>query len=370
MLSKGAGYILAIIAAICNGSFLVPFKVESVAVMKIDPIVFQLYATIGIFIMAWIAAIFLPYNSEYVSQSGEKLDFVPLGALAGSLMVLSMTFSFLATRKIGVALAQGIFGGLAIVVSYIWGTLLFGESASSVALSVFGVITIVLGTVGIGASRELSTWILRRFPWLGQRMASLASSRSTSHANTLDEENHENWGISPLSTVDDSTRQRLAQNVENEIASSDFFVGVVYAVICGIIGGTTLVPLYYVPTKYQGLAFLPSFGIGSLITAPIVLVIYCKTMNVALPPLRLHMGVYMGILAGMVWTINTILTIGAIPILGYAVAFPLVHCSVFISGLWGIFLFKELQGYPLGAVVFYASGMILLAGAVMISIGT
>ena len=130
MLSKGGGYILAIIAAFCNGSFLVPYKIESVTAMKIDPIVFQLYATVGIFLMSWIAAMFLPFNSEYVANAGEKLNFVPLAALAGCLMVLSMTFSFFATRKIGVALAQGIFGGLAIVVSYIWGTILFGESAT------------------------------------------------------------------------------------------------------------------------------------------------------------------------------------------------------------------------------------------------
>ncbi len=164
MISDGAGFVFAVIAAVCNGSFLVPFKAKAVMELRVDPLVFQIYASIGIFIASWFLVVFIQFNPDFVSGTSTQFTFVPLAVVAGCCVVLSMTFSFFATRIIGVTLAQGIFGGLAIIVSYIWGSLLFHEKASSPALSVFGIIFIVLGIGAIGACKEISDFIIHRFP--------------------------------------------------------------------------------------------------------------------------------------------------------------------------------------------------------------
>lgn len=390
MISDGAGFIFAVIAAICNGSFLVPFKSKAVMDLRVDPLVFQIYASMGIFIASWFLVIFLQYNPQFVGGTSTHFAFVPLAVLAGCFVVLSMTFSFFATRKIGVALAQGIFGGLAIIVSYIWGLLLFHEEASNPVLSVFGIILIVIGIAAIGACKELSSILVVKFPNMANWLSPTNSVRSQRVSKALDDS--EAWGISPpenttemesgVSNNDKQDRLSLVsgdrQQSRHSISSillppsvdrSDFIQGCVYAVLCGIFGGSSLVPLYYIPHEHAGFALFPGFGVGAMITAPVVLVGYCLYFRSPFPPIGFNIGMYSGVLAGIIWMGNCVFTIGAIPVLGYSVAFPLVHTSVFISGLWGIYLFGELDGFALSSGVFFAAGAVLIGGAVMISVG-
>ncbi len=281
MISDGAGFVFAVIAAVCNGSFLVPFKAKAVMELRVDPLIFQIYASIGIFIASWFLVIFIQFNPDFVSGTSTQFTFVPLAAVAGCFVVLSMTFSFFATRIIGVALAQGIFGGLAIIVSYIWGSLLFHEEASSPALSVFGIIFIVLGIAAIGACKEISDFITHRFPSLASRLPSVASSRSQ-HVTKVLEDNE--WGISPTTNSREMEQEVRNNDQEDHNASlvhsrqqshhsslsisliikadkSEFLFGVAYAVLCGIFGGSSLVPLYYIPNEHAGFAMFPAFGV-------------------------------------------------------------------------------------------------------------
>lgn len=43
---------------------------------------------------------------------------------------------------------------------------------------------------------------------------------------------------------------------------------------------------------------------------------------------------------GVLWNVGNVLSIIAIPILGYCVAYPIMQCAVFIAGIWGIGLFQ------------------------------
>jgi multidrug transporter EmrE-like cation transporter len=63
--------------------------------------------------------------------------FSTIGIIAGTLFVLATSASFQAIDYIGVALAQGIWGGIAMVVSYTWGTGIFHEVPSNEGLSIF-----------------------------------------------------------------------------------------------------------------------------------------------------------------------------------------------------------------------------------------
>jgi predicted phage tail protein len=43
-------------------------------------------------------------------------------------------------------------------------------------------------------------------------------------------------------------------------------------------------------------------------------------------------------------------------------AYPIMQCSLFISGIWGVFVFKEIVGWR-AILVFFLSGGVLLGGA-------
>lgn len=334
-------------------------------VLKIHPIIFQLYASIGIFISSWLSAVFLPINPDFVSGAGKSLVFAPYGFLGGVIMVLSMTFGFMATKKIGVALAQGIFGGLAIIVSYIWAVAIFGEVPSSIGLSVSGIALLVLGISGIAASRDVAKFMLTK-------LESIAGSHAGSDIDgqSVHSENHFTMSMESDGNRENSEKDRLTQLKSASTSGTDYVAGVIYSLICGALGGTTLVPLHYVDDAQRGLAFIPSFGTGVLITTPFVMLFYYYIIErQPFPSIPLGKGLIAGMLSGIIWNVSNILSVGAIPILGYGVAFPLVHSAILISGLWGIIKFREFDDLPFAEAVFFVCGGFIIAGAAMISVG-
>jgi multidrug transporter EmrE-like cation transporter len=82
------------------------------------------------------------------SDAGTTFEFEPLGLVAGTLFVMSIAFSFAAIQKIGVALGQGLWGGAAILVSFLWGVIAFGDQVQSVLVA--GVSLCLLGTGVLG----------------------------------------------------------------------------------------------------------------------------------------------------------------------------------------------------------------------------
>jgi multidrug transporter EmrE-like cation transporter len=88
---------------------------------------------------------------------GTKFVVCWQGIVAGLLLVIALGASFLAIDRIGVALAQGVFGGTAILVSYIWGVVVFQEGVKDIALSVVGIILLIMGVIGIALNKTISS---------------------------------------------------------------------------------------------------------------------------------------------------------------------------------------------------------------------
>jgi glucose uptake protein GlcU len=57
----------------------------------------------------------------------------------------------------------------------------------------------------------------------------------------------------------------------------------------------------------------------------------------------------------------------AIPIVGYAIAYPIVQCAILVAGVWGVVVFKEISGNAVK--VFFMSSILVLLGAVFLSLG-
>jgi len=155
---------------------------------------------------------------------------------------------------------------------------------------------------------------------------------------------------------------------------TSFIFGIACALAVGVFGGSLLVPMSFVDEDLSGLAFLPTFGIGCIFASSIILVVYYglimkeNPFNCTFTSSSLY-SVLLGILSGVVWNAGNVCSIFAINGLGYATAYPIFQCALFFGGLWGIFLFKEVTDKK-NIFVFFASALVLFAGAILLSINT
>lgn len=69
---------------------------------------------------------------------------------------------------------------------------------------------------------------------------------------------------------------------------------------------------------------------------------------------------------GFMWNISNVLSIVAIPQIGYAIAYPFLQCALLVGGLWGVFVFREILGPAVK--VFFCSGVVLIVGAVALAL--
>lgn len=116
-------------------------------------------------------------------------------------------------------------------------------------------------------------------------------------------------------------------------------VGILCALLVGLSGGSILVPLHYVPKSQAGLVFIPSFGLGCIVFSPMVCAVAYLYTGI-MPDFQFKKTFLTGLLSGFVWNLSNVLSVVAIPNIGYAVAYPIMQCALLISGMWGIFLFK------------------------------
>ena len=347
------GYVAAVLSAVFNGSFTSPYKIERVAKFNLHPILFTQYVSIGAFLSSLLVIPFLPYNKYVTKFDDDEVDdreatefvFSWLGLIAGTLLVIALGASFLAIERIGVALAQGTFGGTAIIVSYVWGTVIFGESPSNVALSVFGLLLLIVGVLCIALTTNITAKIF-------------STKKSGSEEPLL----QDSLGPDPEARLSE-----VKGTSEAPQSTNDQFIGVAWAILVGFSGGSILAPSHYTQPEEAGLAFIPSFGFGAMIASPILTLCWFGLYERKSPEWNFQC-LPVGVFSGTLWNISNALAVVAIPELGYSVAYPILQCALFIAGIWGIILFNEIKGYEIA--VFFSSGLILIIGAVMVAVAS
>merc|ERR1711865_448247 len=355
MSAELSGLIAAIISAICNGSFAAVAKLDAVEKSNINPILFNTYVCCGVFVSTWLVLPFLNFNTTFADNdnAGETFKFEPLGLIAGLLLVCAFTFSFLAIPRVGLSVGQGVWGGTAIVVSFVDG-LIIGNSSIKNGLIALALTCLLVGVAGIAFCAELA----KKLP-----LSCLDSSKGS---------NGYQDSLVPDTAIEAPCHSVVDQDDDQKpTGASNFVIGITFALIVGLTGGSILVPMNYVSDATSGLVFVPSLGIGAGIISPLVPLIYLgstgelRTMSMA----DLHLGSCLvpGLVAGTIWNIGNVASIWAIPRMGYSVAYPIMQCALLVSALWGVFVFKEITERKTIFVLF-VSGAILLGGAGVLSI--
>jgi len=395
---SAAGFIAAVLSAVFNGSFASVFKTERVERVQLHPLLFQLYVSIGVFLSSMLTLPFVIFNRDFVDDNdvGTSITFTWLGLVAGTLFVLAITFSFSAIEHIGVALGQGIWGGFAILVSFVWGVVGFGNSIKEPVLAIGAILLLLGGVVGIAFCETIALWVSQHHHVFSSEDDSLRASLPDLDSKPLksplleaeadtavhrtqskpslqevvpEDEDTELGGASHDGEAD-ANHRITARDADGAMPAAaketSFLFGVSYAALVGIFGGSILVPMHYVPDSASGLAFVPSFGVGALVASPAVVAAVLLLRREPLPPLHLAATLPAGIFSGLVWNISNICSIVAIPSLGYAVAYPMLQCALFIGALWGVFAFGEIKG--LAVYILFAAGIVLLVGAVCLAL--
>ena len=217
----------------------------------------------------------------------------------------------------------------------------------------------MLSIVGIAYSEKVAT--LRPIAAIFDRLAIDGNGVSNETQKTLE------TGLIDGSKSTDSNYTGLERKGEEDNSeASRSNAGILWALVVGLAGGSVLAPLHYVPNDQKGFVFIPSFGIGAIVFSPAVF-LFSAWLTSEWPPLHLREALPMGLMSGLLWNIGNILSVVAIPILGYGVAYPFLQCAVLVSGVWGIYVFREIIETRV-IVVFWVAGIVLLTGAALLAV--
>lgn len=110
--------------------------------------------------------------------------------------------------------------------------------------------------------------------------------------------------------VSESGNAGTVQAVQRDTNAGRLLAGLVCAVLVGCFGGSILVPLSFVPDKYSGIGFLPSFGIGAGGSGFLITSCYLLYHRATAPSLTSIVSKSApGIAAGVVWNVGNVCSI-------------------------------------------------------------
>mmetsp|Transcript_1581 Transcript_1581/g.2831 ORF Transcript_1581/g.2831 Transcript_1581/m.2831 type:complete len:383 (-) Transcript_1581:160-1308(-) len=343
------GWAAAVVAMLAFGSFGVPIKSDASNSVDIDPLVFQTYKTIMCFLTSWIVLLL-----------GQDFTFTPWGIVSGLCWVPGGVAFIYGVRNAGLAVIQGISATFIVLVSFIWGIFIFQEGVRS-TLDATGAVGLMC--IGLwGMSYYSSPEVLRH---------ELGPDSSTSNNENTEEENPSanNIGYLNVQQEDESQFEDELQypgnTTEIEVKQLDYVdvygyricrrkMGLAAAVFNGVWGGSIMAPMHYSKGNTGGLGYVISFAIGaSIVTLFLWIMRYAYHVNrtgsfvkgfEALPSFHVRVMWLAGGTAGTLWSIGNICSMISVEYLGEGVGYSVVQSAMLVSGMWGIFWFKEVIG--------------------------
>ena len=342
------GWVGAAGAALVFGGSSLPAKHP--AAVAAGPLGFQLWVTVGNSTLNLLLLFLLRIP---IVWSG-------YGVVGALFLTLTQLCAWPAIQRLGAAAGPGIWCGVGMVTSFLWGTAYFGEALTSPALATGGLLLLALGVAGVAASHAVA-----------------------------------NSGSSPLTAAADaagsSTTAELpvamteARGGATSGAASGVAIGVAFALATGLFDGSLMAPFsaYAAAAAQSGsaseqlaLLYLGGFALALPIVAllPILLVLGARSLAAVskgaqqqpLRPRFLSCECAMaGLSVGGLWASANVLSVHATMRLGQAVGFPLTQVCVVISALWGIIYFGELRDRR-ALTIFGASSAVVLAGAAVL----
>lgn len=387
-------YLLAVASAIANGTFSAAQKLNRVQKSNVDPLIFNYYVVLGIFLSSWVAVAFFP-----LVDGGVELQFDMFGVLAGFILVIATALTFIAIPLVGLVLSHGLLAASAITTSFLWGWLgpaPLGSPTTSLPISIVAVVLLVIAVVAIVYAEEIPDAVLNLLRRCGARThldqsaAQLVNDGAPRAAGDLERgepEHGSNPNPKDIDAVASPPRSpTTCESFHLEPKASDcsmptnpnpssgasgitYIFGIVVSLLIGVFGGSVLVPAKF---SEGGFNFVPWLGTGCLIAGTIftgVYIIWRRTVSKVEIVYAPQSALVPGVLAGCLWNAGNIMQIFAMYYgdLSYAIAYPILQCSLLVTGIIGIAVYKELTR-GLSIFTFFFASAILIVGAVLLAL--
>jgi len=367
MASEPSSYVLgwfaAFVGTIGFGSFAVPIKGDAANSVDIDPLVMQSYKSLMCFMTSWLVVLL-----------GQKVTFTWWGLVSGLFWVPGGAFNIFAIRNAGLAISQGIVASSIVMVSFVWGNLIFREPVKSQTMAYAAVWIMMTGLYGMSYYSTAE---------------SLPASRSVSSIEEENNEEEQDLMRKKSDAFDNDSLRSLSEPLEITQPTprrgrsilicgktySRHTLGLVSALICGTWGGSCLVPMHYSTGDTNGLGYVISFSIGALAVTVLLWILRFayhlfklkspKEAYAVLPSFHFRVMWLPGATAGSLWSLGNVGSIVAVEHLGQGVGYSASQAALLISGIWGIFYFKEVTK-PLIIGKWFLSAFVTIAGILLL----
>lgn len=359
------GWFAAFVGMIGFGSFAVPIKGDAANSVDIDPLVMQSYKSLMCFLTSWLVVLL-----------GQEVTFTWWGLVSGLFWVPGGAFNIFAIRNAGLAISQGIVASSIVMVSFIWGNLIFREPVKS-QWSAYGAVWLIMA--GLYGMSYFST-------------AESLADESDIPSNNGEEQEEEGEGLM-RKRADSFENDASIRSHPLEIASPTLPIGngrsmlicgntysrrnlgLCSALICGLWGGSCLVPMHYSPGDTNGLGYVISFSTGAMVVTIILWILRfsyqlfklrsLKEAYEVLPSFHFRVMWLPGATAGSLWSLGNVGSIVAVEHLGQGVGYSASQAALLVSGIWGIFYFKEVTK-PSIICKWFASASVTIVGILLL----
>jgi glucose uptake protein GlcU len=343
------GYLSALLACFCFGSFAVPVKSPSIASLNVHPLVFQTYKSLVCLFTAWLSL--MPWDGS----TWPAPTYTPWGLVSGLFWVPGGVCAIYAVQNAGLAVSQGVWSTGIVMVSFAWGLVIFKESLKSVTLACVGGAMMVAGLWGMSFFSQPE-----KNPDTdddNRKMSDPPGDDASSYASSTT--GGDGAALLPSSHTSASSAENSAKSRRNR--------GLLAAVFNGLWGGSIMVPMHYAPSNTHGLGYVISFAIGaSTVTLLLWLGLWAKVGRKQLPSMHVKEMFRPGCTAGLLWSIGNIASMLTVESLGEAVGYSICQSSLLVSGLWGIFWFREVRSVQ-GRGWWLFSAAVTLGGILLLS---
>lgn len=316
---------------------------------------------------------------------GQPFTFSAWGIVSGLFWVPAGIAAIYAVKHAGLAVSQGIWSSIIVLVSFAWGMLVFDEEVKSKTAACLAVFLMIIGLWGMS---YYSSPVILQVVEEGERRdhekdfghKKLKNLRYTKCDSDIDENDD---GLF-MTKEDSETRMRAVRNKKcSKFEPTIHQMGLAAAIFNGIWGGSVLVPMHYAPDDVGGVGYVISFAIGASIVTLLLWIarfffILFRLNNdnnnnrsyseayASLPSLHLKIMWLPGSISGILWSIGNLCSMVSVQYLGEGVGYSVTQSSMLVSGLWGMFYFREVKGIAprlrwLGASLLTLLGILLLS---------
>lgn len=296
-----------------------------------------------------------------------------------------------AIRNAGLAVAQGTWSSLIVMVSFSWGIFIFREGMKSVGGAIIGAFLMCCGLWGMSYYSSPNDYTEVSDVYTNSDYTSTQDNDSDDDVWSDDvygiqvsvndgfcidgEGDHDNIAISEEKR--DASRAITEMKQSPDVYCCGRFIsrrklGLAAAFFNGVWGGSVLVPMHFAgDTTTSGLGYVISFAVGATIITIFlwILRLLCSlpfhdfsfsSAVASLPSFHVRVLWKAGAISGMLWSLGNICSMISVTFLGEGVGYSVVQASMLVSGLWGIFWFQEVTGWKRRIQWFLMAGLTLM----------